>query len=78
MSAARPDASAAATRDSAAVEPKRCALCGARFERGVDSCGGCPLHAGCAIECCPNCGYSTPKSSRLVDLWRRWRGERGG
>jgi hypothetical protein len=77
MDGLRPETSGSARpAQDAAAAAKRCALCGARYERGVETCGGCPLHAGCAIECCPNCGYSSPKSSRLVDLWRRFRAGR--
>jgi Fe2+ transport system protein FeoA len=57
--------------------PLACPLCGARFSRGVRPCAACPLSAGCDVVCCPRCGYSFPRSSRVVEalkgLFRRWR-----
>lgn len=51
-----------------------CPLCAARFSHGLLVCGACPLHAGCDIVKCPQCGYQFPRSSKLVDLVRRlWR-----
>lgn len=42
-----------------------CALCGHRFDpRETDVCGSCPLGKGCALVCCPNCGYSAPDPGR--------------
>ena len=49
-----------------------CALCGARFTHGDRVCGACPLHAGCDLVRCPNCGYQFPRSSRLLDWVERW------
>jgi len=59
---------------AAAAAATACPLCGARFERGVQTCGSCPLHGACDVVCCPNCGYSYPRTSHLVEWWRRWRG----
>ena len=57
-----------------------CALCQARFTHGDRVCGACPLHAGCELVRCPNCGYQFPRSSRLVEWleqwWHRGRGDR--
>jgi predicted amidophosphoribosyltransferase len=50
-----------------------CALCQARFTHGDRVCGACPLHAGCDLVKCPNCGYQFPRSSRLVEWLERWR-----
>jgi len=50
----------------------RCALCGARFSHGRQVCGHCPLNAGCTLVSCPSCGYSFPRSSRLLDWLGRW------
>lgn len=36
-----------------------CTLCGHKFTEGDESvCGQCPLHKGCQLTCCPNCGFS--------------------
>ena len=36
----------------------RCALCGFEFDERAMLCHSqCPLADGCAILCCPNCGY---------------------
>ncbi len=36
----------------------RCGLCGFEFdERSMLCHSQCPLAEGCAILCCPNCGY---------------------
>lgn len=48
-----------------------CALCGARFTHGGLACGACPLAWGCDLVRCPHCGYQFPRSSRLVDWFRR-------
>jgi hypothetical protein len=48
-----------------------CALCGARFTHGGETCGACPLAAGCDLVRCPACGYQFPRRSSLVDAWRR-------
>lgn len=54
-----------------------CPLCGARFSHGLLVCGTCPLHAGCEIVKCPQCGYQSPRSSKLVDMVRRLWPRRG-
>jgi Fe2+ transport system protein FeoA len=45
-----------------------CPLCGSAM--GEAACSSCPLSSGCALVCCPTCGYSTVVAgeSRLV----RW------
>jgi Fe2+ transport system protein FeoA len=48
-----------------------CPLCGHSFNPSAHGgCVSCPLHAGCRLVCCPNCGHSTvdPRDSRLA----RW------
>ncbi|MEZ5077580.1 MAG: hypothetical protein R2725_09070 [Solirubrobacterales bacterium] len=53
-----------------------CALCGHRFDPDQHAaCQGCPLGSGCALSCCPACGFSTadPSRSRLVRVLRRLR-----
>jgi len=36
----------------------KCALCGYKYDAtGLDCHTQCPLADGCAIVCCPNCGY---------------------
>ena len=45
-----------------------CGLCGLRFTHGERVCASCPIHAGCELVRCPNCGYQFPRESKLV----RW------
>lgn len=45
----------------------RCPLCGHGFDRGVEKCGGCPMHGGCGTLCCPGCGYSYAERSATLD-----------
>ena len=36
-----------------------CAVCGYHYDPAENpSCGACPLHKGCSMTCCPNCGTS--------------------
>jgi hypothetical protein len=51
-----------------------CAMCGRRFDPGeYAACGDCPLSSGCALACCPSCGFSNanPARSTLVRAYRR-------
>jgi predicted amidophosphoribosyltransferase len=48
-----------------------CPLCGARFSHGARVCGACPLAGGCDIVRCPHCAYAFPRSSRIVEWFRR-------
>jgi hypothetical protein len=44
-----------------------CRLCGHVFDAATQGCqAGCPLAAwqGCALVCCPNCGYQTVDEER--------------
>jgi hypothetical protein len=44
---------------------KTCSLCGYEYEAGaVTACQSCPLHGGCALACCPRCGYQEPDLER--------------
>lgn len=65
-----PQAFRPATRVPAGTE-FTCALCGARFTHGGETCGACPLASGCDLVRCPACGYQFPRRSSLVDAWRR-------
>jgi len=40
----------------------KCSLCGFEFreEDGKSSCSSCPVHRGCGLVRCPNCGFETP------------------
>jgi hypothetical protein len=49
-----------------------CPLCGCRFTHGGQACGSCPLTRGCELVQCPNCLYSFPRSSRIVNWMRLW------
>ncbi len=37
----------------------KCSLCGHKFklDESIPACEGCPLHKGCHLVRCPNCGY---------------------
>jgi hypothetical protein len=48
-----------------------CGLCGNRFTHGGLVCGTCPMETGCALVRCPNCGFQFPRSSSVVDFFRR-------
>lgn len=48
-----------------------CPMCGLAFTTGGAVCAGCPLHAGCDLVRCPRCAYTFPRTSRLVELFRR-------
>jgi len=46
-----------------------CSLCGHAFDPAQHpSCSACPLHSGCSLACCPNCGTTNinPASSKLA------------
>ncbi len=51
-----------------------CPLCGFEYDEKQLACHiACPLAPGCAIICCPNCGYQMvdEDKSRLAKLLRR-------
>ena len=48
-----------------------CPLCGYRFEKGAERCGGCPMHDACGAISCPRCGYEFVERSAAVDALRR-------
>jgi hypothetical protein len=62
----------------------KCALCGYDFDEQEQLCHvSCPLADGCAIICCPNCGYQVVDESksgavnlarRAQEFFRRWTG----
>jgi hypothetical protein len=52
----------------------KCGLCGHEFSEQDAICDpACPLGGGCAIVCCPRCGYGAPDESRskLLRLGRK-------
>lgn len=67
-----------------AVVPReeRCPLCGFAFDAGGQGCRpSCPMAKGCAVVCCPACGYSFPQETglagglrRLIDRWKERKG----
>jgi len=65
-----------ASPDVTAATTFACPLCGGRFTHGGQVCGACPLSAGCDVVQCPHCLYAFPRSSRLVDWFRRRLGAR--
>ena len=45
--------------------PQKCALCGCSFDPECQGCRpACPLASGCAMVCCPRCGYGFPQEER--------------
>jgi len=44
----------------------KCTLCGAVFEPGENTCGGCVVRKDCELICCPNCGFGIPGESKLI------------
>ena len=55
----------------------KCALCGYEFDEITLACHSqCPLAKGCAIICCPNCGYQVvdERKSGAVALVRKVQG----
>ena len=43
----------------------KCQLCGYEFDKTNLAChASCPLAKGCAIICCPNCGYQVVDEER--------------
>lgn len=58
--------------------PVCCPLCGLTFTTGGTVCAGCPLHAACDLVRCPRCAYTFPRTSRIVELFRRLFRRRGG
>ena len=60
------------TQASAEGTAFTCALCATRFTHGKQVCGSCPLNTGCSLVTCPSCGYSFPRSSFIVDSFRRF------
>jgi hypothetical protein len=53
----------------------RCPVCGDTLRDQVTHCSTCPMHSGCDMLCCENCGYETvAPHSATVDFFRRlWR-----
>ncbi len=50
-----------------------CPLCGTEFDAAAQGCRpSCPMAKGCAVVCCPNCGYGFPQEVGLAGLLRRW------
>jgi Fe2+ transport system protein FeoA len=52
-----------------------CPLCGTAFAlENQAACASCPLHANCAMVCCPTCGYTivAPERSQLARAAVRW------
>jgi C4-type Zn-finger protein len=39
------------------TESLKCPLCGAGLTGAKSACASCPLHGGCNMLCCENCGY---------------------
>ena len=51
-----------------------CPMCGQSFDpRENVACGSCPLNVGCALACCPSCGFSNadPAQSWLVRAFEK-------
>jgi len=55
------------------LQTMQCSMCGQRFDPDRHlACQSCPMHSGCDLVCCPDCGYQTvdPRRSHLVRLAR--------
>lgn len=51
----------------------RCSMCGQKYDPELHlACQNCPMHSGCDLVCCPNCGYQTidPRRSKFIRLAR--------
>ena len=52
-----------------------CTMCGHNFDPAAHvACQSCPLQKGCALVCCPQCGFETVNinQSLLARLASRW------
>jgi len=49
----------------------KCPLCGKEFDATKTACANCPMHAGCDLIRCPNCGYEFPKESRIINFFAK-------
>ncbi len=53
-----------------------CPMCGCRYDpREHTACAGCPMNLGCALSCCPRCGFSSadPTASVVVRALQKLR-----
>jgi hypothetical protein len=51
---------------------EKCGLCGTEFDaRGAGCRPSCPMAKGCAVVCCPHCGFEFPQETGLAALLRR-------
>ena len=47
----------------------KCSLCGYEFDEKSLACHSqCPMSDGCAIICCPNCGYQVVDDSKAMGV----------
>ncbi len=69
-----------AARTTAVVaRQERCPLCGTTFDAGGQGCRpSCPMAQGCAVLCCPACGYSFPQARGLAGRLKRFLERAGG
>lgn len=64
---------------NASEEKLVCPMCGNHFDpAGQQACRACPLHAGCQLVCCPQCGYQMVdvNQSKIAQLVSRLMGKR--
>lgn len=57
-----------------------CALCGIEFkiDDADSACNSCPMHKGCQMIRCPNCGYDNlpePKIAKEIKKQRKAKNE---
>jgi hypothetical protein len=58
--------------------PGDCPMCAAPAADMHEACSGCPLARGCAVSCCPRCGYQFVERSATINLLLTlWGGARG-
>lgn len=60
------------------MENLKCPLCGAVLTGEKGACASCPLHSGCNMLCCSNCGYQIldtkkkkKREKRSLELFKR-------
>ncbi len=48
----------------------KCSLCGKVFKKNQAACSACPMHKGCNMIRCPNCGFEFVEESQIVNFFK--------